>query len=226
MDDFFEYKSPEDWQRSDNFTNRALRDMLRANGVYIQKEKGPNTISKHLANLVLSTDFPEWDKNDRDYAKVAHILEPFPGRIASPHKNTADDANQSEPTQLMRFEYPSEDSANASVFMQPQQYTSRQKGKDIPENDNNKDCDCTDNAKFRDGLSRNNPQQNRQPTTDDHKSQRLRNNFRQSLEHGSLSANIEDQNQILPQKSPPSEPDKKTCLPHIVSVLIQRRLRP
>ncbi|RKF79415.1 hypothetical protein GcC1_046010 [Golovinomyces cichoracearum] len=48
--------------------------MLRSRGVYVVKEKGANTISKRLAELVNSTSFPEWDKNDREYARVKHLL--------------------------------------------------------------------------------------------------------------------------------------------------------
>ncbi|RKF65566.1 hypothetical protein OnM2_006007 [Erysiphe neolycopersici] len=70
VDDFENFKTQSDWQRGDNFTVRSLRDMLRSKGVYIPKERGTSTISKHLANLVNSTSFPDWNKEDRDYLKV------------------------------------------------------------------------------------------------------------------------------------------------------------
>ena len=75
VDDFEDFKTQQDWQRGDNVTVRAFRDMLRARGVYLPKERGANTISKHLAILVNSSTFPEWDKNDKEYQKVSSLLQ-------------------------------------------------------------------------------------------------------------------------------------------------------
>ncbi|KAI0991265.1 hypothetical protein K3495_g16922, partial [Podosphaera aphanis] len=74
VDDFAEYSTPDHWLRGDKLITRAFRDMLRSRGVFIVKEKGANTISKHLAELVNSSDFPDWDKNDREYPRIAHLL--------------------------------------------------------------------------------------------------------------------------------------------------------
>ncbi|KAI0992316.1 hypothetical protein K3495_g15870, partial [Podosphaera aphanis] len=78
VDDFADFSDPEDWLRGDKLITRAFRDMLRSRGVYVVKEIGANTISKRLAELVTSTSFPEWDKNDREYARVKHLLQEPP----------------------------------------------------------------------------------------------------------------------------------------------------
>lgn len=48
--------------------------MLRSRGVYTPKEREAGTISKHLANVVNSTSFPDWDKNDRDYLTALSFI--------------------------------------------------------------------------------------------------------------------------------------------------------
>ncbi|RKF55295.1 hypothetical protein GcM3_202038 [Golovinomyces cichoracearum] len=75
VDDFEDYKTQQDWQLGDKATIRAFRDMLRARGVYLPKERGANTILKHLANFVNSAFFPDWDKYDRDYKRFVSLLE-------------------------------------------------------------------------------------------------------------------------------------------------------
>ncbi|KAI6249261.1 hypothetical protein HI914_02161 [Erysiphe necator] len=75
VDDFAEFLTADDWQRGDKLITRAFRDMLRSRGVYVIKEKGANTISKRLAELVNSDHFPDWDKNDREYLRIHRIMD-------------------------------------------------------------------------------------------------------------------------------------------------------
>ncbi|RKF76272.1 hypothetical protein GcC1_073023 [Golovinomyces cichoracearum] len=65
-------------------------------GVYIIKKKGANTISKRLAELVNSYNFPDWDKNEREYLRITYLLEELPLLNIKQFKITEDNFQQSE----------------------------------------------------------------------------------------------------------------------------------
>ncbi|RKF77575.1 hypothetical protein GcM1_218049 [Golovinomyces cichoracearum] len=64
VDDFVDYPTLENWRWGDNFTARALQDMLRSNDLYVPKERGAKNISKHLENLVNNQSYENPDARE------------------------------------------------------------------------------------------------------------------------------------------------------------------